>query len=627
MHNVANPDRLVDRLFPGRYLPFVLVWVLFAAISMRLHPHAIGNLGKPGIFYSGLLSGLAAASIVAVFFTKRAPQFDIPGQLFLFTAFTICRAVTVSPLIEHFAVINGMAALMIAAMFRGPYSLPLGPSLVFISLLLQTDGVPLYVALIFPALIVFCFFLLFAPKGKPALPPLASLAAAAIYLTRLSWDTQYRSVAVFIIGLCLSLAGAIYLYRKLISYSAKNTNIHIAEDLLIYVLLLASLRLTEAFSPLQYYTALAGFFFISSMCYSFFDRRPEFVASASVAIFALVPVLETQFSGNLSSSETGVKILAYCMLGSSAAIYSQLYKARVPNHLGKGMLIYASILLLVEIAAQDGAKHLVTLERVALAISLGVSVLVLGLVIGHIDLHRPNERLWNGIFSPRLLASARRLQRNASKHARSIPAVGFFISLLATSLAMLRQAFGGRKSLSLSHFSQIVLVALAVPTFAICARRALELAFLFDKYSPAALLATFGLSKGYPAPLLIFGAFVVAIMLFAAGEVIRVAYLRLCALLVPLAFMIYWAFSYSANLDIPIAALCSMFVIAHAFVKSRDADKPNLSNRVGVKYHGTFRTLSIVAGSLVLWVIFFVVLTHTLTVIDSQRPIAAKIVR
>jgi hypothetical protein len=605
---IVNPDRIVDSVFPGRYLPLIFLCVLFVILSIR--DLKFGR--QPQLFDVGLLAVLGAIATIGIFSTRFFRQIDVAGQLFLFVSFCIGRLLSMQVANQHALVIVAMVLLIVLAGFRGVSSLPLGASLPFIAAQIGIKDISLPLALVFPMLIAVSFGLLFVSKDKPALPPLASLAAAAIYLTRLSWDNEYRTIGFIIIGLCLIVIATIYVSRYLASRAVNNVNIHVAEDCLIYFLGLAAIRLTEALTPVQSYTLLAAYFFAMSFYYNARGQRAQFIAAGVVAIGALVPVLEEQLPPLDSLRSVVVKVLTYCMIGASAAAFSQLYQARLANHLGKVLVVYASFLLMRQISMQEGMRYLGSPGAVALALVLGAGVLTLGCVIGHLDLHRPGEKLWAGIFSPRLLAAMRRFGRTVGGQARSIPALGFFISVIGSALRMLRQAFGGRRYLALSHFSQIALVALAVPTFAICLQRAVELYFGIGRGAPPELMQKLGLGNGYPVIVWVFGAFVVGVAFFLVGEVLRIAYLRLMALLVPLAYVVAWLFAYSPKpfdlIDIGIALLAGLFVVAHVLGRALAPATIGGADTTAA----AVRVSAVIAGCALLWILLFAGLSQPL---------------
>src|SRR5262249_25374299 len=134
---VVNPDRMVDSVFPGRYLPLIFLFVLFAILSVR----ELDFAGRPRLFDVGLLAVLGAIATTGFFSTRFFRQIEVAGQLFLFVSFCIGRLLSTQVADQHTLVIAAMVLLIVLAGFRGVSTLPLGASLPFIALQIGIGGI------------------------------------------------------------------------------------------------------------------------------------------------------------------------------------------------------------------------------------------------------------------------------------------------------------------------------------------------------------------------------------------------------------------------------------------------------------------------------------------------------
>jgi len=565
---ILDPDRLVDRIFPGRYLPLIFLWVILGLMTFVLWE------GKFEIFTAFVLAILGAGAIVGLLAPRMVPSVDVAGQVLLFVSFAASRTLMASPYDQHIAVWSAMILLLTLTIRRGLHGLPLGPALIFIACMLpKLESYP-YEALVFPGLIALSFAMYLMSKDKPPLPPVGSLAAAAIYVMRLGEKPNFDDISLVLIVLVAAIVVTVYLYRGQASHSAQNPNIHVAEDLAIYFLLLAAMRFSGLFDPLSSYVVLVVYFFTASIWFDYRRKRAQFVSSAVVTFIGLVAVLNHQAVLLQSTSRLAFVITGYCLIAASGAVFAEIIRARLPNHLGKVLILIAATYMLYSMFSQNseinffvahvlGAYDRVLLgdgRSILIVVALCVVVLAIGGTIIHMDVYRDPERLWVGIVAPRVLASCRRLLKNIGSQGRSLPGLGFIVSVINTGMEMIRGAFGGKRQLNMGHVSLLALVALVLPTFAYCVQRFAELS----------LPTFFGLGSsavgdnGDFEQMRVLAAVAAATILFSVGQVLRLAYLRLVALLVPLAFIVLLTFTQrQIDFRVPVVALSSMFVMAH----------------------------------------------------------------
>ena len=185
-----------------------------------------------------------------------------------------------------------MLILLLISLIRSVNMLPLGPALLFIGWNIQISGAPVYFAIAFPSLILMMLILDLIWKHRAPLPPLVSLAGATLYLTRLSQDRLGNDVPFMILAFLLVVA--VHAYRFLISSRAQNVRIHIIEDLVVYLLILAFLRMYGEFSSLRVYTILVIIYLVTALNHFVTRAHTQFISAGVVATLGLIPIVELQ---------------------------------------------------------------------------------------------------------------------------------------------------------------------------------------------------------------------------------------------------------------------------------------------------------------------------------------------